>query len=148
MTNSLICLFEDEKENCVKWCYPPRFAKKFNTAEHSTLKCNMCSNFTNGTWRPWPNHSQGSRWLRGLFSVYWFSGPGFDSLGNRLVAEYEMDWVEAIQSSPNPRVTDPNPVQSSWWPRSWIQSSPIRTQQSRYLPKVVKSTCKNKRRCV
>ena len=45
-----------------------------------------------------------------------------------------MDWVETIQSSPNPRGTDPNPVQSSWWPRSWIQSSPIRTQQSRYLP--------------
>ena len=48
--------------------------------------------------------------------------------------EYEMDWVEKIQSSPNPRATDCNPVQSSWWPRSWIQSSPIRTQQSRYLP--------------
>ena len=29
--------------------------------------------------------SVGSRWLRGLFSVYWFSGPGFDSLVNRLV---------------------------------------------------------------
>ena len=27
MTNSLICLFEDENKNCVKWCYPPRFAK-------------------------------------------------------------------------------------------------------------------------
>ena len=27
------------------------------------------------------------------------------------VAEYEMDWVEKIQSSPNPRATDPNPVQ-------------------------------------
>ena len=53
-----------------------------------------------------------------------------------------------IQSSPNPRATDPNPVQSSWWPRSWIQSSPIRTQQyvsSKYL---VKYTCKNKRRPV
>ena len=27
----------------------------------------------------------GSRWLRGCSSVYWFSGPGFDSLGSRLV---------------------------------------------------------------
>ena len=27
MTNSLICLFEDENKNCVKWCYPPRLAK-------------------------------------------------------------------------------------------------------------------------
>ena len=40
-----------------------------------------------------------------------------------------MDWLEKIQSSPNPRATDPNPVQSSWWPRSWIQSSPIRAQK-------------------
>ena len=28
-------------------------------------------------------------------------------------AEYGMDRVETIQSSPNPRATDPNPVQSS-----------------------------------
>ena len=27
MTNSLICLLEHENKNCVKWCYPPRFAK-------------------------------------------------------------------------------------------------------------------------
>ena len=43
-----------------------------------------------------------------------------------LRAEYGMDWVETIQSSLNPRATDPNPVQSSWWSRIWIQSSPIR----------------------
>ena len=48
--------------------------------------------------------------------------------------EYGMDWVETIPSSPNPRTTDPNPVQSSWWSRIWIQSSPIRTRQSSYLP--------------
>ena len=49
-------------------------------------------------------------------------------------SEYGMDRVETIQSSPNPRAIDPNPVQSSWWTRICIQSSPIRTQQSRYLP--------------
>ena len=50
-----------------------------------------------------------------------------------------MDWVETIQSSPNPRATDLNPVQSSWWPRIWIQSSPIRTQQNRYLPNTLQN---------
>ena len=50
-----------------------------------------------------------------------------------------MDWVETIQSSPNPRATDPNPVQSSWWSRIWIQSSPIRTQQSRHLPNTLQN---------
>ena len=30
-----------------------------------------------------------------------------------LLAEYGMDRVETIQSSPNPRATDPNPGQSS-----------------------------------
>ena len=54
--------------------------------------------------------------------------------GHAIWSEYGMDWVETIQSSPNPRATDPNPVQSSWWPRIWIQSSPIRTQQNRHLP--------------
>ena len=28
---------------------------------------------------------EGSRWLRGSSSVYWYSGPGFDSLGSRMV---------------------------------------------------------------
>ena len=32
MTNSLICLFEDENKNCVKWCYPLRFAKNLTLA--------------------------------------------------------------------------------------------------------------------
>ena len=36
-----------------------------------------------------------------------------------LLPEYGMDWSEKIQSS--------------WWPRSWIQSSPIRIQQGRHL---------------
>ena len=53
--------------------------------------------------------------------------------------EYGMDWVETIQSSPKPRATGPNPVQSSWWPRIWIQSSPIRTQQSRHLPNTLQN---------
>ena len=53
--------------------------------------------------------------------------------------EYGMDWVETIQSSSNPRATDPNPVQSCWWSRIWIQSSPIRTQQSRYLPNTLQN---------
>ena len=48
--------------------------------------------------------------------------------------EYEMDWVDKIQSSPNPLSIDPNPVQSNRGPRNWIQSSPIQTQQSRNLP--------------
>ena len=34
-------------------------------------------------------------------------------VGRWLVGEHEMDWVDKIQSSPNPRATDPNPVQSS-----------------------------------
>ena len=61
-----------------------------------------------------------------------------------------MEWIELERSSPvqNPRATDPNPVQSSWWSRIWIQSSPIRTQQWVSTKYSVKSTCKNKRRSV
>ena len=33
----LICLFEDENKNCVKWCYPPRFAKNLTLGEHQVL---------------------------------------------------------------------------------------------------------------
>ena len=48
----------------------------------------------------------------------------------RVFSEYEMEWVERIHSSPNPRATDLNPVQSSWWPRSWIQSA-VQSGQNR-----------------
>ena len=27
MTKMLFCPFEDENKNCIKWCYPPSFAK-------------------------------------------------------------------------------------------------------------------------
>ena len=54
--------------------------------------------------------------------VYVKGGSRRPSWGGGGVAEYGMDWVETIQSNPNPRATDPNPVQSSWWPRIWIQS--------------------------
>ena len=43
MTNSLICLVEDENKNCVKWCYPPRYAKKL-TLQYSAA--------------PWPGYAE------------------------------------------------------------------------------------------
>ena len=38
MTNNLVCLFEDENKNCVKWCYPPRLAKKLTLSSHVLKK--------------------------------------------------------------------------------------------------------------
>ena len=41
-------------------------------SEWSTFKCNICSNFTNRTWRSWPNHSQGScEWFDCDLEVLW-----------------------------------------------------------------------------
>ena len=38
----------------------------------STFKCNICSNFTNRTYRSWPNHSQGScEWVDYDLEVLW-----------------------------------------------------------------------------
>ena len=38
MTKYCFCLLEDENKGCVGWCYPPTFAKKFNTAAPCCLQ--------------------------------------------------------------------------------------------------------------
>ena len=108
--------------------WPPVTSNLTWSKNDQSIFCRTCHGLSNTVYR-----------LSLAFLVFEFSGGGRSSapppaVRRWLRPEYGMDRVETIQSSPNPRATDPNPVQSSWWTRIWIQSSPIRTQQSRYLP--------------
>ena len=94
MTNSLICLFEDENKNSVKWCYPPRFAKNL------TLDVVVCSSWAPHWLRPaghimWPLPGRVARSVRQhLFKCgcchggMWLWAPGLLSVYCTRVSDY------------------------------------------------------------